>query len=126
MKVKILSLVLGSLVMAGLVNMTFSVANIVAQGTTSQSLANPFFTGNLTTSSPGNLTTSTQGSVIPQVNDSRQTPFEGESIKIFAFNSFVKESEWEPIDNYTSNGYDIKSLMPFGNRFFIVLEKGTG
>ena len=85
----------------------------LGQGAPSQGIANPFFSGNITTPTQGNASTA--------LNTSRLTPFEGESIKIFAFNSFVKASEWEPIDNYTSQGYDIKSLMPFGNRFFIVL-----
>jgi hypothetical protein len=95
----------------------------IGQGAPPQGIANPFFSGNIASPTQGNASTALNTT---NLNTSKLTPFEGESIKIFAFNSFVKASEWEPIDNYTSQGYDIKSLMPFGNRFFIVLEKDTG
>ena len=52
----------------------------------------------------------------------RQT-YTGQSLKIFSVWNFNAEQLWKPIDNYTSNGYDLKAVVPFNERYMIVLEK---
>jgi hypothetical protein len=67
----------------------------------------------------GSITTTENKSA----NGSSNSPFSGESIKIIAFRSFFKESEWRLIDNLTSSGYEIKSIIPSKNIYIAILEK---
>lgn len=49
------------------------------------------------------------------------SPFNGKSIKIFLVSGFYNAKQWQPIDNLTSNGYDIKSIVPGKATFYIIL-----
>jgi hypothetical protein len=72
----------------------------------------------------GNEAANSTISPVTPVNATKKAGlFEGQSIKILIFTSWVRENQWEPIDNYTSNGYDIKSILPVENRFYVILER---
>jgi len=55
--------------------------------------------------------------------------YKGESIQIFTVLNMYSPEQWQPIDNLTSHGWEIKSVIPAslfqsGRQFlFIVLEK---
>lgn len=57
--------------------------------------------------------------------------YKGESIQIFTVLNMYSVEQWQPIDNLTSHGWEIKSVIPAslfqsGRQFlFIVLEKMT-
>lgn len=93
--------------------------SVIAQIAPLENATAPFIPKSTTISPPMQNTTTAP------IN-SKTAPFEGESIKIFSFKSLVKEGEWIPIDNYTTNGYEIKSIIPYSDKYYVILEKETG
>jgi hypothetical protein len=55
-------------------------------------------------------------------------PIQGKSIKVFNVQSFVPQKQWQLMDNLTSNGWEIKAIIPRANSqghitaFTVVLE----
>lgn len=56
--------------------------------------------------------------------------YKGNSIKIFTVRNMYDPEQWAPIDNYTSTGWEIKSIIPVKvlqpsekQFLFIILEK---
>jgi hypothetical protein len=102
----------------GIVSLSSLSQSVLAQIAPLENATVPFHP-NATTSPP--MQNTTTASINPKT-----APFEGESIKILSFKSLVKESEWIPIDNYTANGYEIKSIIPRSDKYYVILEKETG
>lgn len=55
------------------------------------------------------------------------TPFQGQSIKLFDVTSWLRASQWQPIDSYISHGYEIKAIVPrqtasHTQHYIVVLE----
>jgi hypothetical protein len=51
--------------------------------------------------------------------------YQGTSIKLFMLDTLVRSEQWNPVDNYVSQGWDIKVMLPLANetKFLIVLQK---
>jgi hypothetical protein len=56
------------------------------------------------------------------VSKPRQS-FQGDSLLTFYSWNFHNEQVMNEIDNHTSNGYDVKGIVPYKDRFAIILEK---
>lgn len=69
---------------------------------------------------PGN---STSNDTITASQARKTIPYQGDSVKLIVVSSLVREDQWKPIDNYTSNGWEIKAMVPYMKRHIVVLEK---
>jgi len=49
-------------------------------------------------------------------------PFTGNSVVIQFAGNLWNDTKLNIVDQYASNGYDLKAVIPFNDRFFFVLE----
>jgi hypothetical protein len=74
---------------------------------------------------PGTNSETTAGSSATTPPVKPRQLFDGTSLKIFSVWNFNNENVWEPLDNYTSNGYELKAVVPFKERYVVIFEKSV-
>lgn len=49
--------------------------------------------------------------------------YQGSNIKLFSLSGPFNTAQWIPIDNASSKGYEIKSILSYNGRLIVVMQK---